>query len=106
MASASESLRLVAELQRSADAPRRQALAAAYRRYFLRLIGLLRRRLPPHLCQRVDPDCTPRSLACPRHGRNPHYQGSRRVPNLRARSAVVKGRAGSVSDRSCVPSGR
>src|SRR5262249_21676401 len=49
------SLRLVVELQRSANAPRRQALAAAYRRYFLRMIGLLRRRLPPYLCQRMAP---------------------------------------------------
>src|SRR5262249_34993775 len=54
MPSASDSLRLVVELQRSADLPRRQPLAAAYERYFLRMIGLLRRRLPSYLCQRVD----------------------------------------------------
>jgi RNA polymerase sigma factor (sigma-70 family) len=49
----SESIRLIAELQQAADA-RRQALATAYQRYFLRMIGLLRRRLPAYLCQRVD----------------------------------------------------
>jgi RNA polymerase sigma factor (sigma-70 family) len=51
----SDSLRLLAELQQTADLPRRQALAAAYQRYFLRMIGLLRRRLPAYLCQRVEP---------------------------------------------------
>ena len=51
-----ESLRLLAALQHAADAPRRQALAAAYQSYFLRMIGLLRKRLPPHLCQRAGPD--------------------------------------------------
>jgi RNA polymerase sigma factor (sigma-70 family) len=55
MPSRSDSVRLLAELQRSADLPRRQALATAYQRYFLRMIGLLRRRLPSYLCQRVEP---------------------------------------------------
>jgi RNA polymerase sigma factor (sigma-70 family) len=51
----SESVRLVAELHQAADDARRRALADAYQRYFLRMIGLLRRRLPPHLCHRVEP---------------------------------------------------
>jgi RNA polymerase sigma factor (sigma-70 family) len=54
MPSPSESIRLVAQLQHAADPLRREALAAAYQRYFLRLIGLLRRRLPAYLCRRVD----------------------------------------------------
>jgi RNA polymerase sigma factor (sigma-70 family) len=44
----------VTQLQQTADPLRREALAAAYQRYFLRLIGLLQRRLPAYLCRRVD----------------------------------------------------
>src|SRR5579871_3322590 len=54
MPSPSESLRLVAQLRQAADPLRREALAAAYQRYFLRLIALLRRRLPAYLCRRVE----------------------------------------------------
>jgi len=55
MSATPESVRLLAELHRSADAPQRQALADAYQRYFGRMIGLLRKRLPAYLCQRADP---------------------------------------------------
>jgi RNA polymerase sigma factor (sigma-70 family) len=55
MSASSESIRLLAELHRSADAPRRQALAQAYQRYLGRMIGLLRKRLPAYLCQQADP---------------------------------------------------
>jgi RNA polymerase sigma factor (sigma-70 family) len=55
MPSPSESVRLVADLLQSAEEPRRKALTEAYQRYLLRMIGLLRRRLPPYLCQRTDP---------------------------------------------------
>jgi RNA polymerase sigma factor (sigma-70 family) len=54
MPPAPESIRLLDQLQQSADPVRREALGAAYQRYFLRIIGLLRRRLPPYLCQRVE----------------------------------------------------
>jgi DNA-directed RNA polymerase specialized sigma24 family protein len=49
-----ESIRLVAQLRQAADPLRREALAAAYQRYSLRLIALLRPRLPAYLCRRVD----------------------------------------------------
>ncbi len=55
MPSPSESLRLVAQLQQAVEGPQREALAVAYQRYLRRMIGLLRRRLPPYLCQRIDP---------------------------------------------------
>jgi RNA polymerase sigma factor (sigma-70 family) len=55
MPTPSESVRLLAEMHRSADGPRREALAQAYQRYFGRMIGLLRKRLPVYLCQRADP---------------------------------------------------
>ncbi len=55
MPSPAESIRILADLQQSGDEPRRRALTTAYERYLLRMISLLRKRLPAYLCQRVEP---------------------------------------------------